>query len=169
LLAELKISCSGAFHTPPPDVATPCSAAATCCKKYCDKKLHFAPKAAVVDRIAGSVLSAAYKRDGCRFRDQVVLSWPLALTGQVQVQVQAGETWKVPSAASIYIVGWIDISSLQGATDCVFRMVTQEIEAIQRTAPGLCLRKIDLYVDASGQISKPFNITNRHHKTADES
>jgi len=136
-------------------------------QKYCDKKLHFAPEAAVVDRIAGSVLSAAYKRDGCRFRDQVVLSWPLALAGQMQVQEQAGETGKVPSAASIYIVGRIDISSLQGATDCVFRLVTQEIEAIQRTATGLCLRRIALY--ASGQISKPLDITNRHHETADES
>jgi len=38
-------------------------------EKRGDKKLHFAPEAGVVDRITGSVLSAAYKCSGGSTRE----------------------------------------------------------------------------------------------------
>ena len=75
-----------------------------------DKNLHFAPEAAVVDRIAGSVLSAAYKCGGGRIREWIVLSRPLALAGQEQEQ--GSEPWTVPVAAdSICIMGWVELLS----------------------------------------------------------
>ena len=130
-----------------------------------DKKLHFAPEAAVVDRITGSVLSVAYKCGGGSTREWVVLSRP------VTEQAKEGEPQKVLVAADcICVMGWAQLSSQQGATDWrVFRMVITEIEAMQREALGLCLRKMAFYVDVSGQVSEPLDISNRHHATADAS
>jgi len=114
-------------------------------EKRGDKKLHFAPEAAVVDRIAGSVLSAAYKCGGGSTREWVVLSRPLT------EQAKEGGSQKVPVAADcIRVMGWSELSSQQGATDWrVFRMVITEIEEMQREAPGLYLQKQALYSDAS--------------------
>ena len=104
-------------------------------EKRSDKELHFALEAAVVDRITGSVLSAAYKCGGGRIREWVVLSRPLA------GQEQESEPREVLVAADcICIMGWAELSSQQGATDWrVFRMVMKEIEEMEHEAPELCL------------------------------
>jgi len=127
-----------------------------------DKKLHFAPDAAVIDRVYGSVLSAAYKCGGGRTREWVVLSRPLEGQGQ---GVVAGIVDR--AADCICIMGWAELLSREGATDWrVFRMVIEEIEAMQHNAPGLCLRKLVLYVDASGHVAKPLDLLRSHRETS---
>jgi len=131
-------------------------------QKSGDKKQHFAPEATVVDRIAGSVLSAAYTCGGGKTKEWVVLSRPLALAEQGHGEQQ------VPVAADcICIMGWVTLLSKEGATDWrVFRMVIKEIEQMWDEAPGLSLRKLVFFVDA-GQVSRPLDITNRLHTTVD--
>jgi len=136
-------------------------------QKSNEKNKHFAPEAAV-DRITGSVLSAAYKCGGGNIREWVVLSRPLAYPAG---QEQEGEPRRtLVSADCICIMSWVELSSQDGATDWrIFRMVMKEIELMWDEAPGLNLRKISLYVDASGQVSKPLDITNRLYVTVDPS
>jgi len=133
----------------------------------CDKELHFALEAAVIDRVTGSVLSTAYKCGGGRIREWVVISHPL--TGQEQ----ESEPLKVPVLINcICIMGWAEVSSQEGATDWrIFQMVMKEIEDLEmeHNAPGLCLQKMAFYMGAGGQISKPFDISRRHHATANAS
>jgi len=131
-------------------------------EKRGDKKLHFAPEAAVVDRVAGSVLSAAYKCGGGSTREWVVLSRPLA------EHAKEGEPRKGPVAADcICVMAWSELSSQQGATDWrVLRMVMKEIEEMEYNTPGLYLQKQALFVDTSGQVSKPFDISHRHLESA---
>ena len=136
-------------------------------EKRGDKKLHFAPEAAVVDRITGSVLSAAYKCGGGSTREWVVLSRPLV------EHMTEDEPRNVPVAADcICVMGWCELSSQQGATNWrTFQMVMKEIEEMEQDAPGLYLQKQALYVNASGVVSKPFDISpfDRHHKSLDAS
>ena len=144
--------------------------------------LHFAPEAAVVERIAGSVLKLAYRCGGGKIRESVILSQPLALTKQEQ----QGKPGKVRVTADcICIMGWVELLSKPifdnnskptvdnnclGATDWrVFRMVMNEIEAMWKEAPGLSLRKLVFFVDTSGQVLKPLDITNRLLATVDPS
>ncbi len=121
---------------------------------YPDREIHFASEAAVVDRMVGSVLSAAYKCGGGVSREWVILS--VARTGDSQASgAMAG-----PATDCIRLMGWVELSSEEGATD--WRLLTRVMRLIEDLASGwghardrghalgLCLRKMAYYVDAGG-------------------
>ena len=115
-----------------------------------NEELHFAPEAAVIDRISGSVLSAGYKRGGGSVREWVILS--RERTRDVDENGEASSH----STDCIRVMGWVELSkvSVKGATDwLLFRRVMQEIEGMEQKAPGLCLQKMVLYVNADAKAA----------------
>jgi len=117
-----------------------------------DEELHFAPEFSVVERVSGSVLSVAYTCGGGTVREWTILS-----------QAHTGEAAAGDASNSLRIMGWAEVSTLQGATDWrLFRGVIRAIEGMAQRAPCLSLRKMALYADASGKLAKPIEITRRN-------
>ncbi len=115
---------------------------------------HYAPETAVVDRLCGSVLSAAYKCGGGRVREWVIVS------RDQMVQEQANTEAPVPVSDCIRIMGWVSLDSDKGSTDWrLFRRVTRQIEDMRQRASGLCFKKMVLYVDAEGRQSNYLHVT----------
>ena len=107
-----------------------------------DAGLHFAPDAAVVDRIAGSVLSEAYACGEGTVREWAIVSrpWARGIAGKEQ--------------KSIRVMGWAELSSSAGATDWrLFKRVMREIEEMRMSAPGLELQIAVWYLNAHGKAA----------------
>ena len=117
-----------------------------------DCELHFAH----VDRIYGSVLSEAYKSGGGIIREWVVLSqWARKERDRESAVVDEA------TESCIRVMGWVELcgSSLQGSTDWrLFKRVIKKIENMQESSLGLCLQKMALYVDATGNPAKALEI-----------
>jgi len=119
-----------------------------------DEELHFAPEAAVVDRVSGSVLSVAYTCGGGTIREWVILS-----------RAHEGVSEACDAPDCLRIMGWAHLSSQHGATDWrLFQRVLQAIEKMAESAPGLSLQKMAFYVNTNGQLAKPLEITARTAK-----
>jgi hypothetical protein len=115
---------------------------------------YYAPETAVVNRLCGSVLSAAYKCGGGRVREWVIVS------RDQMVQEQSNPEGTLHVSDCIRVMGWVSLGSDEGATDWrFFRMVTRQIEDMRQGASGLCLKKMALYVDAEGRQSKHLHVT----------
>jgi len=88
---------------------------------------HFAPEAAIVDRVSGSVLSVAYTCGRGTVQEWVILSLP-----------HGGGTQSVGDATDcLRIMGWAEVSSRQGSTDwCLFRECCTKLRAWLRVRRG---------------------------------
>jgi len=119
-----------------------------------DEEFHFASEAAVVDRVSGSVLSEAYMFGEGTVREWAILS-----------QAHAKEAAAGKASNSLRVMGWAEVSTLQGATDWrLFQRVLQAIEDMAQSAPGLSLQKMAFHVDSSGKLAKPLIITRKNEK-----
>ncbi len=113
--------------------------------------LHFAPDAAVVDRIAGSLLSESYEIGVGIVREWVIVSRPWA-------DGTAGKEQK-----NIRVMGWVELSSSGGATDWrLFKRVMREIEKMRMRTPGLELQIAVWCVNAHGKPATWQSPTSRH-------
>ncbi len=112
---------------------------------------HYAPETAVLERLCGSVLSAAYNCGGGRVREWVIVS------PDQMVQEQANTEAPVPASDCIRIMGWVSLDSDKGSTDWrLFRRMKTQIQDMHQRA---CLEKMVLYVDAGGSRSKYLHVT----------
>jgi small ubiquitin-related modifier len=115
---------------------------------------HYAPEAAIVDRVSGSVMSDTYTCGGGNVTEWVVIS---QCTKSCHVGAVDG-TPQGPEWDSIRVVAWAELinGSQLGATDWrLFKRVMHEVEGAERESPGLYLRKLALYVGADGQCAEP--------------
>jgi hypothetical protein len=122
--------------------------------KHLDAK-HYAPEAAIVDRVAGSVMSDTYTCGGGNVTEWVVVS---QCTKSCHVGAVDGTPEDLTELDSIRVVAWAELinESQHGTTDWrLFKRVMHEVECEERESPGLYLRKLALYVGADGQCAKP--------------
>jgi len=101
-----------------------------------NEELHFAPEAAVVDRLSGSVLCAGYKCGNGSVREWVIVS-----RKRTRNEGKDGEA-SGHLTDSIRVMGWVELSSssTKGATDWrLFKRIMQKIEDMEQSAPGLCV------------------------------
>jgi len=120
-----------------------------------NEELHFAPEAAVVDRLSGSVLCAGYKCGNGSVREWVIVS-----RKRTRNEGKDGEA-SGHLTDSIRVMGWVELSSssTKGATDWrLFKRIMQKIEDMEQSAPGLCLQKMVLYVNADGKPATALKI-----------
>jgi len=137
---------------------------------------HFSPDVAVVDSVAGSVLSQTYECGGSQQVKEVVIVSQHARGLQLEHVADEEDLFtggedaseKVTLSDSIRVMAWVELTDTpQGATDWrLLRMLATEIESTALLYPALNLVKMAVYVDVHGRLAKPLEIT--HHLQAED-
>jgi GTPase SAR1 family protein len=113
----------------------------------------FSPEASVIDRVAGSVLSACYKCGGGKIREWVVVSQ----CAQACHLICEGGVKDMTDPDAIRVMAWAELlnASQEGATDWrLLKRVMREIEEAGRAMPALYLRKLVLHVDGQDRCAE---------------